>query len=155
MTRKQLIDELAMTICGSTGIYSYEAAGRILSQVANAQVWPKPTDDDDSVIKAMAFIREMAPKNVTEAMLAGQMIATHEAALMLVWRSTLAGQSSEAVDANVLRATRLLRLNIQQIEAMQKLKGKAGQQNLTVEQVNVHQGGQAIVGAVSTSGEGG
>jgi hypothetical protein len=43
------------------------------------------------------------------------------------------------------------------IEAMQKLKGKTGQQ--TVEHVHVYQGGQAIVGAVSQAktepGEGG
>ena len=154
-TRKQLIDELAMTVCESTGTHSYDVADRILSQVVNAQVWPKPTDDDDCVIDAIAFIREMAPRNVMEAMLAAQMIATNEAALMFVRRSTAEGQNFEAVDANVLRATRLMRLFIQQTDAMQKLKGKAGQQTLTVEQVNVHQGGQAIVGSVSTSKEGG
>jgi hypothetical protein len=35
-------------------------------------------------------------------------------------------QSNEAVDSNVLRATRLMRVFMQQLEAMQKLKGKAG-----------------------------
>jgi hypothetical protein len=35
--------------------------------------------------------------------------------------------------------------------ALQKLRGKAGQQKVTVEHVHVHQGGQAIVGAVSVS----
>ena len=48
-----------------------------------------------------------------------------------------------------------MRLHLEQIEAMQKLKGKAGQQKVTVEHVHVHEGGQAIVGTVSTSrGEG-
>jgi hypothetical protein len=47
-----------------------------------------------------------------------------------------------------------MRLHLEQIEAMQKLKGKAGQQK-TVEHVHVHEGGQAIVGPVSTTkGEG-
>ena len=55
----------------------------------------------------------------------------------------------------MVRATRLMRLHLEQIEAMQKLKGKAGQQKVTVEHVHVHEGGQAIVGAVSsTKGEG-
>jgi hypothetical protein len=44
-----------------------------------------------------------------------------------------------------------MRLHLEQIEAMQKLKGKAGQQRVTVKHVHVHEGGQAIVGAVSTS----
>jgi len=34
---------------------------------------------------------------------------------------------------------------------MAKLKGKAGQQKVTVEHVHVYQGGQAIVGAVSAT----
>ena len=49
-----------------------------------------------------------------------------------------------------------MRLHLEQIEAMQKLKGTARQQKVTVEHVHVHEGGQAIVGTVSTSkGEGG
>ena len=43
-----------------------------------------------------------------------------------------------------------LTANLEQLEAMQKLKGKAGQQKVTVEHVHVHEGGKAIVGAVST-----
>ena len=42
-----------------------------------------------------------------------------------------------------------MRLFNEQLEAMSKLKGKAGQQKVTVEHVHVHGGGQAIVGAVS------
>jgi hypothetical protein len=38
-----------------------------------------------------------------------------------------------------------MRLHLEQIEAMQKLKGKAGQQKVTVEHVDVHEGGQTIV----------
>lgn len=84
------------------------------------------------------------------------MVATGEAALMFMHRATLPEQPTENIDRNVARATRLMRLHLEQIEAMQKLKGKAGQQKVTVEHVHVHEGGQAIVGAVSTSkGEGG
>ena len=139
-----------MTACKSTGTHSDYVAIRIICQAASAQVWPKPADEADRLVDAAALIREMAPQNATEAMLAAQMIATNDAALMFVHRATLENQSTEGVDANVLRGTRLMRVFIQQIEAMQKLKGKACQQNLAVGQVNVHQGGQAIVGSVST-----
>jgi hypothetical protein len=37
---------------------------------------------------------------------------------------TLPGQTVEGTDLNVVRATRLMRLHLEQIEAMQKLKGK-------------------------------
>lgn len=48
-----------------------------------------------------------------------------------------------------------MRLFLEQVEAIQKLKGKAAQQKVTVEHVHLHQGGQAILGAVATKGRGG
>ena len=105
-----------------------------------------------SAIKAIASIKEMAPQNA-EAMLAAQMIATNEAALLFARRSTQ-DQHLAVVEASVLHSTRFMRLFIQQIEAMQKLKGRASQPNLVVEHVDVHQGGQAIVGSVNTLKEG-
>jgi hypothetical protein len=154
-TRKQVFNELAATVCESTGTQSYDVGQRIICQVLSAQsVGTSTTDLQESMIGAISSIKEIAPKNSVEAMLAAQMIATHEAALKFLRQSTLDEQSTVAIDANVVRATRLMRLHIQQIEAMQKLKGKAALQNLAVGQVNVHQGGQAIVGSVSTSKEG-
>jgi hypothetical protein len=41
-----------------------------------------------------------------------------------------------------------MRLQLDQIEAMQKLKGLSGQQKVTVEHVTALRGGQAIVGAI-------
>ena len=77
------------------------------------------------------------------------MVAAHDAALMFLARATLEGQHPEAIDANVLRATRLMRIFGEQLEAMQRLRGKAGHQKVTGEHVHVHEGGQAIVRAVS------
>ena len=150
--RQQLADELALTVCDATGTQSYEMADRIIAQVANAHIWPKPGDTSDGIIKAVTAIREMAPRNVTEAMLAAQMIATNEAALKFLRHATQEDQYAEAADASVLRATRLMRVFTEQLEAMQRLKGKAGQQKVIVEHVHVHQGGQAIVGSVTANG---
>src|ERR1035438_3251844 len=112
MSREQVIDEVKKMACKSTGTCSYDAGHRIIFQAANAQVWPKPTNDHKHLTEAMAFMTEMAPENATEAMLAVQMIATNEAALMFVRRATLENQNTEGADANVLRATRLMRLFI-------------------------------------------
>jgi hypothetical protein len=76
------------------------------------------------------------------------MIGVHEAALLFLRRATLEGQTFQGADANVLRATRLMRLFQEQLSAMAKLKGKAGHQKVTVEHVHVQQGGHAIVGSV-------
>jgi hypothetical protein len=148
--RDELISKLAETACKITGTSSHDVADRIIQQVANAHVWPKSRDVHDHAIKAIAAMAEMAPQNATEAMLAVQMIATHEAGLMFLRRAT-AGQYVQQVDASVLQATRLMRVFNEQLEAMQRFKGKAGQQKVTVEHVHVHEGGQAVVGAVSVS----
>jgi hypothetical protein len=148
-TRAQLMGELAVTTCKVTGTHSHEVADRIIYQVANAHIWPSPNDEKDHLVKAITGIAEMAPQNATEAMLAVQMIAANDAALMFLRRATADGQTIESADANVLRATRLMRLFTEQLAAMAKLKGTSGQQRVTVEHVHVHQGGQAIVGAVT------
>jgi hypothetical protein len=150
-TSQQLVDEVITTACQVTGTQRLDAADRFLYQVGNALVWPKPNATDDHLIRASAVMAEMAPQNVTEAMLATQMIAANDAALMFLNRATLKDQHPEAIDANVHRATRLMRLFTEQLEAMQKLKGKTGQQKVTVEHVHVHEGGQAIVGAVTAA----
>jgi len=65
---------------------------------------------DGALIQAISTMAEIGPQNLTEAMLAAQMIATHETALTFLRRATVDGQSFEGADANVLRATRLMRL---------------------------------------------
>jgi hypothetical protein len=67
-------------------------------------------------------------------------------------RAVAEGQTLLGADANVLRATRLLRLFTEQLEAMSKLKGKTSQQKVIVEHVTVAAGGQAIVGVVPGGG---
>jgi hypothetical protein len=147
-THEQLVDELTTIMTEATGTQHSDVADRIINQVINAQVCPRPRDGDH-LTKAISMIREMAPQNVTEAMLAVQMIATNDAALMFLGRATTEGQSLAGAEASVLSATRLMRLHLDQIEAMQKLKGKTRHQKVVVEHVHVYQGGQAIVGAVS------
>jgi hypothetical protein len=81
--------------------------------------------------------------------LAVQLIGVHEAATSFLHQATVEGQTVEGADRNVLRATRLMRLFTEQLDAMAKLKGRTSQQKVTVEHVHVHDGGQAIVGAVN------
>jgi len=103
---------------------------------------------------AVEMMAQLAPRNLTEAFLACQMFGVHEAAVLFLKRATLE-TGIEAANASVACAARLLRVFNDQLEAMQKLQGKASQQKVTVEHVHVHEGGQAIVGAVSTTkGEG-
>lgn len=135
------------------GCKTDEVAIDLLVQVAKLNR-PTRAEGDEAVHKAIALLAEMQPATATEAMLATMMIATQQRAMTFLTRATLDGQTAEGADANVLRATRLMRVFNEQLEAMAKLKGKGGQQRVVVEHVNVESGGQAIVGAVMAGGRG-
>jgi hypothetical protein len=151
----EMLDEVGAI----TGTHHNEAAMRMIRQVSCSLVFPRPKTAEEGLVNAIPLVKEMGAQNATEALLATQMIAAHEAALWFMARATSGEQTLEARDANVLRSIRLMRVFTEQLEAMQKLKGKGGQQKVTVELVHVYEGGQAIVGAVSTTkadpGEGG
>lgn len=95
----------------------------------------------------LAILHDVQPRGTLEAMLAVQMIATHAHALRLL------GRIQDPLDLATHRshsafAARFLRLFTEQLEALQRLRGTAGRQHVTVEHVHVESGGRAIVGAV-------
>src|SRR5215472_16562597 len=127
------IDGLLKHACKVTGARTGEFAHRIIIQAAGSLVSPRPKDGPDGqLVAGFAAISELAPQNATEAMLATQMIAVNDAALMFINRATIEDQYTEQIDSNVLRATRLMRIFSEQLEALQKLRGKTGQQKVTV-----------------------
>lgn len=149
--------EITQDQCAATtGVRSHLIAGRLLNQTASLQKayergHQQPNDAVERGGTALDAIGEMKPASASEAMLAVQMIGVHDAVVEFLRRATIDGQTVEGVDANVLRATKLMRLFNDQLEAMAKLKGTTGQQKVTVEHVHVHEGGQAIVGAVTAA----
>ena len=82
-----------------------------------------------------------------------QVIATHEAAMECLRRAMASGQTNEVENQNLKYAIKLLALFTQQLEVLNRLRGK-GQQKVTVEYVNVEAGAQAVVGNVETRSTG-
>jgi hypothetical protein len=141
----------------SSGIRARSLSGRLLFQTASATLhhWGlKDGTPGQRLELAASALAEMEPSNAMEAMLANQMIAVNDAALLFVNQTTLTESTLQQRDANTERACKFLTIFVQQVDAMQRLKGKAGRQRVTVEHVNVHAGGQAIVGAVAARGPG-
>ena len=128
---------------------------QVVDQVIGSLWLPPDASDDASfaiVEAAVAALKAIAPRNELEGMLAVQMVSTHNAAMDCLRRSMLPGQTFEARDLNLKHAAKLLSIYTRQLEVLDKHRGK-GQQKITVEHVNVHAGGQAIVGNVSSGGE--
>ena len=103
-------------------------------------------DDTGSALnKSITLIAASDPKNQLELMLATQLAMTH---------ITL-GKSARLLDQNYKDVqtinslgnlyTKLSRLGIDQINTLERMKGK-GQQKIIVEKVNIEAGGQAAIG---------
>ena len=105
----------------------------------------------DKLNAALSVFTEMKPKDSVEAMMITQMIAVNEMALLSSERALLTGQPDEFVGENMNRATKLCRTYTSLVEALNKYRTK-GQQKITVQHVNVSDGGQAIVGDVNQGG---
>jgi hypothetical protein len=100
----------------------------------------------DTTNAAVAAMHGIAPRDEVEALLVTQMVAVQHAAMVMSQRLVNASsidQQNSAVNA----MTKLNRTYVAQMEALNRHRGK-GQQKVTVEHVNVHEGGQAIVGAI-------
>jgi hypothetical protein len=115
--------------------------------------------DKKSVMKELLYvfpaIMGIDPKDELEGMLTVQMVGVHNVAMNCLGRAQLEEQTFEGRAANLKYATRLLQVFTAQMEVLQKNRGKSTQQKVTVEHVHVHQGGQAIVGAVNNQRKGG
>jgi hypothetical protein len=152
-----LFKEVFSRIPVATGIKRRLIADQIIALAAQCFVVPGdslPRRHAEPLATAVEAFEELAPKNFVEAMLAGQMVNVNQMAQRFLGKSLADGQPSEFIDANVLRATRLMRVFMEQVELLQRLRGNVGQQRVVVEHVNVHDGGQAIVGTVTAKGPG-
>jgi hypothetical protein len=106
----------------------------------------RDSDDTGSALnKSITLITASDPKNQLELMLATQLAMTH---------ITL-GKSARLLDQNYKDVqtinslgnlyTKLSRLGIDQINTLERMKGK-GQQKIIVEKVNIEAGGKAAIG---------
>lgn len=83
-------------------------------------------------------------------MMAAQAVAMHHAAMECARRAMLPEQPSDTADRLRRQAANMSRAMVDMAEAIDRRRGK-GPQIVRVERVVVHDGGQAIVGAVTPS----
>jgi hypothetical protein len=103
----------------------------------------------DQHLYSMAdMLQRIGPRDGIEAFLAVQMVPVHQLAMASLGNAMKPGQASEVIDASVNRATKLLRAFTAQVEALDRHRRPSGQQ-MVVGNVNVNDGGQAIVGPVN------
>lgn len=112
-----------------------------------------PADRDRQVRAAIAAMEGIGPRDELEGMVAGQLVAAHNAAMECYRRAMIGEQTFEGRRENLNQASKLSRTYTALLEALNRHRGK-GQQKVTVEHVHVHAGGQAVVGTVERPGGG-
>jgi hypothetical protein len=128
----------------------------VLANQTMSALWLKHSDEtarDCQYSATVAALAGIGPRDELEGMIAGQLIAAHNAAMECYRRAVLAEQTFEGRRENLFQAAKLSRTYAVLLEALSRHRGK-GQQKVTVEHVHVHAGGQAVVGMVATSGGG-
>ena len=138
-------------LADALGTGDYEFAAGLLTQLADVSRSGKvATKQELNFI--LSVVQGINPKDETEALLAAQMAAIHNATMVAARRlshvETIPQQDSAS---NMLN--KLARTFAAQVEALKKYRS-AGEQTIKVQHVTVNEGGQAIVGNVSQGGGG-
>ena len=100
----------------------------------------------------LSLVRGINPRDETEALLACQMAAIHNATLVAASRLNRVENIPQQDSASNM-LNKLARTFASQVEALKKYRS-AGEQTIKVQHVTVNDGGQAIVGNVSQGGGG-
>lgn len=131
----------------TTGSINQAFSQVLLNQAMLASCSSK--DKAEAMVNAVsAAMLDLAPRNTLEGMLSAQIVAVHNQSMECLRRASLEELSLELAIIYQNQAAKLMKTFIAQMEALKKYR-TGGKQKITVEHVHVHQGGQAIVGAVN------
>jgi len=135
------------------GTKNQDSIRALVNQVGNVVTDVAGKRDPENLKYALPTIYGIGPKDELEGLLAVQMMGVHNLAVQCLMRASLEGQTTEGMDTNINRATKLMRTFTAQMEALNRHRGKINQSTV-VGNVNVNDGGQAIVGSVSHDSRG-
>ena len=134
---------------GSTDRYFLDGLLQQLVSVGS----PGPNADENETNFALAIVKGIEPRDQIEAMLAAQMGAVHNATMTFAGRLAHV-ETIQQQDSAQNAFNKLARTFAAQVEALKRYRS-SGEQKVTVQHVHVAEGGQAIVGNVSTTAPGG
>jgi len=116
------------------------------STLASSNIKDKQFDLDKAHQKTAEAMIALGATNGLQSMLAAQMLSVHE----LQQRAMAMAQSIPSLELQQYYTNSAVKLSncfVQQTNALAKLQGIGGQK-IVVERVDVHQGGQAVVGNI-------
>lgn len=103
--------------------------------------------DEQRLNFMLSVVKDIKPRDQIEAMLAAQMAAVHTATMQFA-RNLAEAEYLDLRDSAERTFNKLTRTFVTQMEALKRYR-TGGEQTVTVQHVNVSEGGQAIVGNVT------
>ena len=137
------------SICGSKS----PQFNKVLFRQTVSAMWalgPGPDAQDKHIAAVSAALAAFKPTDEIEAMLASQAIAMNCAAMECFRRAMLPDQPPDIASKLRRDGANLARGMTDMVDALDRRRGKEGQQHVTVEHVHVHSGGKAIVGNIGS-----
>jgi len=128
------------------GIKSDLLAGRLAEQAATTQ--RLPAEDAKSYLElgasAVAALGELAPANAIEALLATQMVASHNASLDLLRVAVRDGQLDRLIEERTRQYARVSDVFLRQLDRFMRQRGRQ-RQTIRIEHVRVVEDGKVTV----------
>lgn len=144
----------AATLSAILGTTNHEYASCLLEQTI-AGFFQKPHMNSSKIANAITgSLLSLNPKDEIEGMLCSRLVVLHNQYMEFISRTVDPEQTNVNIDLNINRATKLMRLYNETLDALSKHRRK-GEQKVTVQHVNISDGGQAIVTGQMSQGEGG
>jgi hypothetical protein len=133
------------------GTTDYDFYSGLIGQLLNASKEKEVSEGGTNFM--LSVIKGIEPRDQIEAMLAAQMAAVHMASMTFARRLAHV-ETIQQQDSAERAFNKLARTFAAQVEALKRYRS-GGEQKMTVQHVHVAEGGQAIVGNVSTPAQGG
>lgn len=148
----------ASTLYAAYGSANYDYACKLFSQTISGFFCNPNESTKSSAVNTINAVNgallALNPKDEIEGMLCTRLLVLHDQYMEYISRTTNPAQTNAGVDLNINRATKLMRLYNETLEALNRYRRK-GEQKVTVQHVNVGDGGQAIVSGHVNNGGGG
>lgn len=139
--------ELA-NICAETGVAS--DVGKLILLQAIGGCFRERGADYIATTTQEALLA-MKPADIHEGLLCSRLVVLHSQYMNFMSRVTNPDSPDKRIDLNINRATKLMRLYNETLEALNRYRRK-GEQKVTVQHVNVDSGGQAIIASTINQG---
>ena len=143
--RNPLIGQLSlMEALGTADLDFYDG---LMSQLIDAARAEDGQPSEQELNFLLSVLKGVKPKDQLEAMLAAQMAAVHAAAMRSV-SALKRSDTADSIDCLERASNKLCRTFTSQMEALKRYRAH-DEHNVTVQNVSVNEGGQAIVGNVN------